>query len=99
MFSAVSSGNYESRLERIAASDSALAETIRRRHGFIGSAEIDRLIAIDRLMPVLVRCGGGRFTCPVQDVRHFMEIIRVAAENSSHWSETDEYVRDVSIPA
>ena len=41
----------------------------------------------DRLAPVLVRCGGGRFTCPAQDAKHF---IRIITEHN------EDYVRDVS---
>jgi hypothetical protein len=41
----------------------------------------------DRLAPVLVRCGGGRFTCPAQDAKHFIQIITEHKE---------DYVRDVS---
>ena len=41
----------------------------------------------DGLAPVLVRCGGGRFTCPAQDAKHFIQIITEHGE---------DYVRDVS---
>ena len=44
--------------------------------------------AIKRLQPVLVRCGGGRFSCPVQDLDHFVDIIGADGR---------DYVRDVSI--
>ena len=47
-----------------------------------------KLIAEDRLQPVLVRCGGGRFSCPVQDLQHFIDIIT---------REDSDYVRDVSV--
>ena len=47
-----------------------------------------KLIAEDRLQPVLVRCGGGRFSCPVQDVDHFVSIIN---------KEGSDYIRDISV--
>lgn len=47
-----------------------------------------KLIAEDRLQPVLVRCGSGRFFCPVQDLHHFVDIIK----NSQQ-----EYIRDISV--
>lgn len=57
--------------------------------GFLTSFEDQKkLIAEDRLQPVLVRCGGGRFSCPVQDVEHFANIIS---------EEGSDYVRDVSV--
>lgn len=46
------------------------------------------LIQEDRLQPVLVRCGGGRFSCPAQDLKHFIDIIN---------KEGSDYVRDVSV--
>jgi len=60
-------------------------------HGFItGKERLQEIIEYNRLFPLLVRCGGGRFTCPAQDVEHFIEIIT---------REDSDYVRDVSIPA
>ncbi|MDP6526520.1 MAG: hypothetical protein QGH15_20090, partial [Kiritimatiellia bacterium] len=41
-----------------------------------------------RLVPVLVRCNGGRFTCPAQDAKHFIDII-----------EDHDHIRSVSLPA
>jgi hypothetical protein len=57
--------------------------------GFLANREDqEKLIAEDRLQPVLVRCGGGRFSCPVQDLQHFIDIIT---------REDSDYVRDVSV--
>ena len=39
---------------------------------------------------LLVRCGGGRFLAPAQDVSHFIDAIEKSG---------DDYVRDVSFPA
>lgn len=62
---------------------------LKERGGFIISPdEINEIIELDRLHPVLVRCGSGRFSCPVQDVIHFIDIIN----NSKK-----DYVRDVSV--
>jgi hypothetical protein len=69
----------------------AALETVRRAReqqgSFLTDADLTLLAEHDRLRPVLVRCGGGRFTAPAQDVRHFAAII--AAEGTDHvrdWS-------------
>ena len=57
--------------------------------GFITCQEDEnKLIAENRLQPVLIRCGGGRFSCPIQDVKHFVDIIN---------KEGSDYVRDISV--
>ncbi len=62
---------------------------IRSSMGFLhNDVDLRRLIEEDRLQPVLVRCGGGQFSCPAQDVEHFTEII--TKENS-------DYNRDLSV--
>lgn len=57
--------------------------------GFLLNADIAELVKLDRLCPVLVRCGGCRFTCGAQDAKHIMAAIELAGD----------YVRDVSFPA
>lgn len=60
-------------------------------HGFLRADDL-RTLAADpdtRLTPVLVRCGGCRFTCPAQDAAHLIDIIT---------RERSDYVRDVSLP-
>lgn len=59
-------------------------------YGFITKSDLPGIIAEDRLHPVLVRCGCGRFTCPAQDVEHFIAIIE---------RDGADYVRDVCFPA
>jgi hypothetical protein len=56
--------------------------------GFLRDTDMPALIALDRLFPVLVRCGGCRFTCGAQDFEH-LERCLVAG---------GDYVRDVSFP-
>lgn len=58
--------------------------------GFLTDKEKDLALLIqeDRLQSVLVRCGGGRFACPAQDVEHFIDIISL---------EQSDYVRDISV--
>lgn len=56
--------------------------------GFIDTDDLAALIALDRLCPVLVRCGGCRFTCAAQDVPHLMFCIGAGKD----------YVRDISFP-
>ena len=48
----------------------------------------DDLDLTDRLRPVLVRCGRGRFTCAAQDAEHFIAIIE---------RDGSDYIRDVSL--
>ena len=58
--------------------------------GFLCSKhDLTWLASIDRFAPVLVRCGGGRFTVAAQDAEHFLEMI----------NESSDYVRDVSLLA
>lgn len=62
---------------------------LNEKMGFITSEEEEKnLIKEDRLQSVLVRCGGGRFSCPIQDLKHFIEIIS---------RDGKDYVRDVSV--
>ena len=56
--------------------------------GFLRDADMPALIALDRLCPVLVRCGGCRFTCAAQDVAHMIACVSAGGD----------YVRDVSFP-
>ena len=56
--------------------------------GFLKDTDMASLIALDRLCPVLVRCGGCRFTCGAQDVPHLLRCIEAGGD----------YVRDVSFP-
>jgi len=56
--------------------------------GFIKEEDLVGIIAEDRLQPLLVRCGSGRFSCPAQDAKHFIDII------TEHGG---DYVRDVSL--
>ena len=60
------------------------------RGGFITEADLPHIIKENRLQPLLVRCGGCRFTTPAQDVDHLIDIIDAAGT---------DYVRDVSLPA
>ena len=61
---------------------------INEQHGFIKQSDLPGIIEQDRLMPCVIRCGGGRFTCPAQDVEHFIAIIE---------RDGQDYIRDVSI--
>jgi hypothetical protein len=70
--------------------------TARRSGGFLTEHAVEALATLEatRLTPVLVRCGGGRFTCAMQDVAHFIALV----ESGTHEGHRD-YVRDVSLPA
>lgn len=56
--------------------------------GFLRETDMPELIRLDRLCPVLIRCGGCRLTCAAQDAAHIIKAIEAAAD----------YVRDVSFP-
>ena len=75
----------------ITPAEKALQEA-RGRYGFLTRANVEALAADPdhRLDAVLVRCGGGRFSCPAQDAEHFIALI---TDNPRA-----DYVRDVSIP-
>lgn len=60
---------------KIRANDSKLADKIIKQGYCIVDADVESLTKIDRLMKVLVKCGNGRFSCPVQDVKHFIKIV------------------------
>lgn len=62
-----------------------------RAYGFISSEELDMVVVENRLHPCLVRCGGGRFVAPAQDVKHFIAII----ERDTH--DQSDYIRDISL--
>mgnify|MGYP001615093931 CR=1 FL=1 len=65
--------------------------------GFLGTETLAKLVELDRLCLVLVRCGSGRFLCPAQDVQHFCAIIE---RNNEHSHVLDrEFVRDWSVNA
>ena len=67
----------------------SIAEIIKENHGFVQTPEQMKSIQKEnRLQMMLVRCGGGRFVCPAQDVEHFVAIIN---------KEGSDYVRDISI--
>lgn len=68
-----------------------LARCRRDQHGFLTESDV-ALVASDpctQLNVLLVRCQGGRFMAPAQDVAHFITLIERAGGDS---------VRDVSIP-
>ena len=66
----------------------SIADQINSHYGFIQDTDLDKVIAEDRLYPCLIRCGGGRLSCPAQDVSHFIAIIE---------KEGSDYIRDVSL--
>lgn len=72
----------------IFASNETLAEKIKKQGYFLTPEDVEGIIPISRLMPVLVRCNGGRFTCPAQCALHFCKIIGNSGK---------DYVRDISL--
>lgn len=67
-----------------------LANKINEQGCCLTEKDIPEVEKIDKMMLVLVRCGMGRFLCPVRDVTHFTNIITRDAK---------DYVRDVSFPS
>lgn len=57
--------------------------------GFLNDCEVARIAAdpLARLQVLMVRCHGGRFIAPAQDVKHFIELVERGGE----------MVRDVSV--
>ena len=78
-----------------------MAQATRERFGFLTAEEVAQIAGDPetRLSGLLVRCGGGRFMAPAQDVAHFIEIIRRHAELEEEPGAVSDYVRDVSVPA
>ena len=71
----------------------------REQHGFLKETDVQAIAADPktRLTLLLVRCGGGRFLAPADQVQHFIGIIeREAGDKIGPGS---DYIRDVSIPA
>ena len=77
------------KLQMIYAQNRDLAIKIDAQGGFISQDDVEALIKVERLMPVMVRCGGGRFTTAIQNLNHFSNIIE---------KEGSDYIRDVSLP-
>ena len=65
-----------------------IKEKLATGYGFIGRDDVDKVVEENRLYPCLVRCGSGRFSCPAQDVKHFVEIIEADGR---------DYIRDISL--
>lgn len=86
-------------IDKIRNSNPQLADKIENHCWFISDIEVPELIKIDRLIMVMVRCGGGRFLCPIQDLNHFIKIIEEHNRFSAkYWQTNGDYVRDVSLP-
>lgn len=66
---------------------------VRDRMGFLTSDDTRFLLGEHseqtRLLPILVRCGGTRFTCGLQYLDTMIDMVE----------KSGDYVRDVSIPA
>lgn len=60
--------------------------------GFLTETEVSRIAGDEqtRLTPLLVRCHGGRFVAPADQVQHFIMIIE---------RQMSDTVRDISLPA
>lgn len=57
--------------------------------GFLnGKPQVEELAKLDRLFPVLVRCGGCRFICGAQYFKYLEDCISAGGD----------YVRSVSLP-
>lgn len=66
------------------------------RMGFLTESDVADFARHEatRLVSVVVRCGGCRFTCAMQDVRHLIALVE-----SGHDDDYTEYVRDVALLA
>lgn len=71
------------------------------QHGYILDNQVEELKQINRMLLVLVRCGCGRFLCPIQDLQHFIAIIEEHAKLKSEKEKQPhcgDHIRDVSLP-
>lgn len=90
--------------QAIYAKNPALAFKIERQGGFVTNDDIPGVVAVNRHLLLLVRCGNGRFLTPADNVTHFVALITHHAELVTKTTgqllnpETD-YVRDVALPA
>lgn len=80
-----------------------MSRALKEYMGFLTSESV-RIVAADpvtRLEALLVRCGGGRFIAPAQDIAHFIGIIEREAGDDcrGETGQFSDYVRDVSVPA
>jgi hypothetical protein len=57
--------------------------------GFVTEAEMPAIIEQDRLVPLLVRCGGTRFCAGAQYIAGLLKMVEAGGD----------YVRDVSFPS
>ena len=89
-------------VQKVYASNPTLADKINGQHTFLTEEDIAEVEKIDRHMLVLVRCGNGRFLCPVDCVNHFIGIIEEHAklkEEKTGKPLQGDHIRDVSFPA
>jgi hypothetical protein len=91
------------KLNRINRTNPDLANRIDGQMGFLIKEDLPKLIAFNRFEPVLIRCGNGRFTCPAQDVTHFMNCLEFGIKMAKQvygdeFNESTDYVRDVQLP-
>ena len=55
--------------------------------GFLNESTLKDLIELDRLAPVLIRCGGCRLQAPAQDIEHIIKMVEKSGL---------DYIRDIS---
>jgi hypothetical protein len=60
-----------------------------RPFGFITTHDIDELVRLHRLCPVIVRCGCVRFTCAAQYLKAMLAMVEASGD----------YVRDCCVTA
>ena len=65
-----------------------IEKVMKEQCGFITDADLPEIIKEKPQQLILVRCGNGRFIAPIDQVKHFIDIIE---------REKSDYVRDVSI--
>jgi len=91
-------------VQKIRRKNPALANKLIQQGGFVIDVDLPELIQVDPHLPLLVRCGRGRFTCDVSCVSLYVEIISEhaklkAKETGKPEVMVGDYVRDVSILA
>lgn len=91
------------KLNRINRTNPDLAKRIDGQMGYLVKDDLVELTKVDRFTQVLLRCGRGRYTCPVQDAQNLIDCLefgmKMAKEaTGQELSPVTDYVRDISLP-
>lgn len=75
---------FRNSLDKINAKNSCLAHKLDAQSGIVNKEDIPKLVAIDPMFLVVMKCRDGQMICPAKDVNHFTAIIDEHREMSNH---------------